>query len=184
MSNASKIVYAIAFQLGWFICIMAGSTLGFIYTAVFILAHFIFIKLTQHKALWFKESLWLLVVFIGGLIVETLIFSAGFLYSGSAPGFLDKLIFPPLWLLSLWLLFALALRTCLSFVFRKPKLTYMISVIAIPLNYYAGTQLNEDVNLNSPYILSLASISLLWVFLLWCLIQIKQYYFEDTFNAR
>lgn len=184
MSNASKIAYALAFQLGWFACIMAGNTLGVVYTTVFISAHFIFLKLKLNKVLWFKESLWLLVVFISGFIVETLIFSAGFLYLKTPPIFFDHLILPPLWLLNLWLLFALALRTCLSFVFTAPKLTYLISTIAIPLNYYAGTQLNDDVNLNSPYLLSLALISLLWVFLLWCLIQTKHYCFEDIFNAR
>lgn len=184
MSNTSKIAYALAFQLGWFVCIMAGNTIGFLYTAAFISAHFIFLKRRLTKVSWFKENLWLLVVFISGLLVETIIFSAGFLYLKTPPTFFDHLILPPIWLLNLWLLFALALRTCLSFVFTAPKSTYLIATIAIPLNYYAGTQLNADVNLNSPYILSLALISLLWVFLLWCLVQVKHYCFEDIFNAR
>jgi hypothetical protein len=184
MSSTRKIAYAIAFQIGWFICIMAGNTPALIYTIAFISAHFIFLKLALNEVLWFKESFWLLVVLIGGFILETLIFSAGFLYSDSAPGFFDNLIFPPLWLLSLWLLFALALRTFMSFVFSAPKLSYLISTIAIPLNYYAGTQLNPDVNLNNPYILSLALISTLWVILLWFLVQAKHYCFEDIFNAR
>lgn len=184
MSNASKIAYALAFQIGWFVCVLAGNTLGFAYTAAFISAHFIFLTLSLNKVLWFKESLWLFVVFTGGLILETLIFSAGFVYLKTTPIFFDHLVLPPLWLLNLWLLFAIALRTCLSFVFTSPKLTYLLSIIAIPLNYYAGTQLNTDVNLNNPYTLSLALISLLWVVLLWCLIQIKHYCFEDIFNAR
>ena len=183
MSSTSKIAYAIAFQIGWFICIMAGNTPALIYTIAFISAHFIFLKLALNEVLWFKESFWLLVVLIGGFILETLIFSAGLLYSDSAPGFFDNLIFPPLWLLNLWLLFALALRTFMSFVFSAPKLSYLISTIAIPLNYYAGTQLNSDVNLNNPYILSLALISALWVILLWFLVQAKHYCFEDIFNA-
>jgi hypothetical protein len=184
MSSTSKIAYAIAFQIGWLVCIMVGNTLGIAYTLAFILAHFVFLNITLKKVLWFKEILWLLVVFAGGFFLETLIFSAGFLYSKTPPIFFNHLIIPPMWLLNLWLLFALALRTCLSFVFAVPKLTYLISTIAIPLNYYAGTQLNTDVDLNSPYIISLALISLLWVFLLWCLIQTKRYCFEDIFNAR
>lgn len=184
MSHSSKIVYAIAFQIGWFICIMARKELVFAYTAIFIFAHVIFLKVNLNKVLWFKEILWLLIVFMGGFILETLVFSAGFLYSKTPPIFLDNFIVPPAWLLSLWVLFALALRTCLAFIFSTPKATYLISIIAIPLNYYAGTQLNTDVNLNHPYILSLAFISLLWVFLLWCLIQAKRYCFEDIFNAR
>jgi len=184
MSHASKIVYALAFQIGWFVCIMGWNELVFAYTTSFVLAHFIFLKRTLTKVLWLKESLWLFIVFIGGLILETIVFSAGFLYSKTLPIFFDAIILPPVWLLNLWVLFALALRTCLSFVFSAPKITYLISIITIPLNYYAGTQLNADVNLNNPYILSLALISLLWVFLLWCLIQTKRYCFEDIFNAR
>jgi hypothetical protein len=124
------------------------------------------------------------MVFVGGFLLETLTFSAGFLYSKTQPNFFDRLVFPPLWLLNLWLLFAVALRTCLSFVFTAPRITYCISVVAIPLNYYAGAQLNAEVDVNSPYILSLALISLQWIFLLWCLIQTKHYCFEDIFNAR
>lgn len=184
MSNTSKVAYAVAFQIGWFICIMAENTPGLIYTAVVISAHLIYLQIILNKALWLKECLWLVVVFLAGCALETLTFSAGFLYLETPPIFFDHLILPPIWLLNLWLLFALALRTCLSVIFLTPRLTYLISLIAIPLNYYAGTQLNADVNLNSPYFLSLALISVLWVFLLWCLIQVKQYYFEDIFNAR
>jgi hypothetical protein len=183
MSRASNIAYAIAFQIGWFFCIMAGNALVFTYMAIFIAAHFIFLNISLIKVLWFKEILWLLVIFMAGFTLETLVFSAGFLYSKSPPVFLDNLIFPPVWLLSLWVLFAIALRTCLAFVFSAPKITYLISVAVVPLNYYAGAQLNTDVNLNTPYILSLACISLLWVFLLWCLVNTKRYFFEDIFNA-
>ena len=184
MSNTSKFAYAVAFQLGWFVCIMAGNSLAVVYTFLFIVAHSIFLKLTLNKVLWFKEILWLLTVFIGGCIVETLVFSGSFLYIKAPSAFFEYLIFPPIWLLTLWLLFALALRTCLSFLFNSPKLTYLMTAIAIPLNYYAGTQLNTEVNLNNPYVLSLAIISLQWILLLWCLIKIKHYYFEDIFNAQ
>jgi hypothetical protein len=184
MSNSSKIAYAIAFQLGWFICIMAGNTIGFFYTIIFVAAHFFYLKTALNRVLWFKESLWLLIVFIGGFLLETLTFSAGFLYSRTQPVLFDHLTLPPLWLLNLWLLFAVALRTCLTFVFTSPRITYYISAVAIPLNYYAGAQLNADVDVNHPYILSLALISLQWIFLLWCLIKIKNHCFEDIFNAR
>ncbi len=184
MSSASKLAYAIAFQIGWFVCILGSSSFGLVYTGLLISAHFIFLKITLNKVLWAKEILWLILVLSGGLIIETLIFSAGFIYSEVPSIFFDNLIFPPVWLLTLWLLFGVALRTCLSLVFIAPKFSYLISVIAIPLNYYAGTQLNTDVDLNSPYTLSLALITLMWVFLLWCFMQAKLYYFEDIFNAR
>jgi Protein of unknown function (DUF2878) len=184
MSSTSKIAYAVAFQIGWFVCILGDKDSVIAYTLGFVAAHFIFLKITLNKILWLKESSWLLLVFISGGLLETLVFSAGFLYSSSSHLYFDHIVPPPVWLLCLWLLFALALRTFMSFVFSAPKITYLTSTIAIPLNYYAGAQLNSDVNLNSPYILNLALISVLWVVLLWCLVQAKHSYFEDIFNAR
>jgi hypothetical protein len=184
MSNTSKLIYALAFQIGWFVCIMGGDKASLFYTVAFVAAHFCFLKITLERCLWLKESLWLLLIFLSGAILETLSFSAGFLYSNTSVIFFQQPIFPPLWLISLWLLFALALRTCLSFVFKKPKLTYLLCTIAIPVNYYAGAKLNSDVDLSPPISFNLSLITVLWIFLLWCLIHTKRFWFEDMFNAR
>lgn len=183
MSTTSKIIYAIAFQLGWFVCILAGNWISLGYAIVFLGLHLGFVSRTTENFSPRKEALWIILVFAFGLILETISFSAGFLYSNTPVNLFERLQLPPLWLLNLWILLSIALRTCLSFLFYKPKLAYLLFSIAIPLNYYAGAKLNLDVSVNSPYTLSLALITLLWIGLLWFLIHIRHYYFGDIFNA-
>ena len=187
MSTTSKLIYAIAFQVGWFVCIFSGNWTSLAYSVSFLTIHF-WILAQKNKHLYFylwlrKEVLWISIVVIGGFILETLSFSAGFLYSDTPSNLFDRLIFPPLWLLNLWLIFAIALRTCLSFIFYKPTVTYLLTCICIPLNYYAGAKLNNHVTIGSPYTLNLALIALIWIALLWFLIHLKRRYFEDIFNA-
>jgi hypothetical protein len=183
MLTTRKLIYAIAFQVGWFVCILTGNWVSLAYTVLFLAFHFFFLKYKAHSTLLRKEALWIASVFVGGLILETLSFSAGFLYAQTPSNLFAQLILPPIWLLNLWLVFAIALRTCLSFIFYKPKVSYLVSSVAIPLNYYAGVELNNNVAISNPYSLSLALITLMWIVLLWLLTQLKRYYFEDIFNA-
>lgn len=180
MNAIAKFFYAIAFQVGWFVCVATSTFLSFIYTIAFAS---IYIGLTKrHSTPLKKELLWIAAVLSLGFVLETISFSVGFLVS-TTPIKFGVIVLPPFWLLNLWVLFAVALRTCLSFVFEKPVLTYLVSSVAIPINYYAGAALNEDVAVNDPYLISLGLISVLWVSLLWLLNSLKRYYFGDIFNA-
>lgn len=189
MSNISKLVYALAFQAGWFVCILAGNFASLVYTALFLIAHFGFLTKLYLLApkdiprFMRKEALWVMIVLSFGLIVETLFFSAGFLYIDKAQPFLNQLVLPPTWLLCIWVIFSLALRSCLSFLFYKPTLSYLACIIFVPVNYYAGAKLNNQVDINEPYFLSLALMTIIWIICLWCLIHIKRRYFEEIFNA-
>lgn len=182
MSATSKLIHAVAFQVGWFICILGGNWFSLTYTIIFLAAHFWF--LSHKKTCLKKEALWLLLVFVSGFILETISFSNKFLYSLTPTVIYKYLIIAPLWMLNLWILFALALRTFLSFIFIKPNITYLITCVAIPLNYYAGAELSTNVSINNPHALSLALITLMWIALLWFLIKLKSGYFEDIFDAR
>lgn len=183
MSKTSTLIYAIAFQVGWFICILTGNWASLVYAIGFLAGHFWFLAYKNSYFLLKKEVLWISVVFSCGLVIETLFFTAGLLYSQIPSNLFEHLIFPPLWLLNLWLIFAIALRTCLSFIFYKPKVTYLLTCLCIPLNYYAGAKLNGSVVINNPYPLSLTLITLLWIVLLSFLNYLKRHYFESIFNA-
>lgn len=181
MNSATKFAYALAFQVGWFVCVATSNTLSVIYTLAF--ATLYLEQARRHKASLQKELLWIALVVSLGFVLETISFTAGFLFNSDAVKF-SAITLPPFWLMNLWVLFAVALRTCLSFVFKKPVLTYFMSSVAIPVNYYAGAALNETVAVNNPYLISLGLISVLWVSLLWLLNSVKCVYFEDIFNAR
>ena len=183
MFNISKLVYALAFQAGWFVCIMAGNFTSIFYTVLFVFGHFWFLARKSSPLFLHKEILWVIIVFCLGLAVETIYFSAGFLYTDAPKKLFDELLLPPVWLLCIWIIFSLALRTCLSFLFYKPALSYLTCFVFVPVNYYAGAKLNNEVDINEPYVLSLALMTLIWISLLWCLIQIKRHYFEEIFHA-
>lgn len=183
MFNISKLVYALAFQAGWFACIMAGNFASIIYTALFLLGHFFYLARKNSLIFLRKEMLWVITVFCLGLVVETIYFSAGFLYTDAPKNLFAGLVLPPIWLLCVWLLFSLALRTCLSFLFYKPALSYLTCLLFVPINYYAGATLNNEVDINEPYFLSLALMTLIWILFFWCLIYLKRHYFEEIFNA-
>lgn len=181
MKTWANVLYALGFQLGWFVCIVTTDLLSILYSIAFSGTYLVLALRSGHSLKY--EVLWITCVISLGFLIETIAFSAGFLYSAT-PRLIGFISLPPLWLLSLWILFAVALRTCLGFLFNNPKLTYFASSIAIPLNYYAGAALNTDVAVNTPYALSLGAISALWIAVLWILVNLKRFYFEDRFNAR
>lgn len=183
MFNISKLIYAVAFQAGWFVCILAGNLASLIYTLFFLVAHFWSLSYRNSHLSIRKEVLWVIIIFCLGVAVETIYFSAGFLYTEAPKKLFDGLLLPPIWLLCIWIIFSLALRTCLSFLFYKPALSYLTCLLFVPLNYYAGAKLNNEVDINEPYFLSLALMTLIWILFLWCLIYIKRHYFEEIFNA-
>jgi hypothetical protein len=53
----------------------------------------------------------------------------------------------------------------------------------VPINYYVGAELNNDVFLAESYLLSLTLITLMWILFLWCSASLKRKYFEELFNA-
>jgi hypothetical protein len=194
MSGVTKLVYAITFQIGWFVCIMAGNIASLSYAALFLMAHLWFVarqktSFSSHEETLNRELTWILLIVAFGFAIETISFYQGFLYFETSQSiqshenFYEKILLPPLWLLSVWLMFAVALRTCLAFIFQRPVISYLLSVIFVPINYYAGANLNPTVALNQPYFLSLALITLLWLIFLWCIVQIKHHYFEDIFSV-
>ena len=194
MSNTSKLVYAIAFQVGWFVSIMSGNLLSSIYAGIFLAAHLWYFTKPKHNFFIYsdilkKEISWILIVLILGLLIETISFSESFIYfkTEASPHiphkFFEHFILPPLWLLNLWLIFAIALRTCLSFLFNNQIITYALCIIFVPFNYYAGANLNNTVSINQPYFISLALITFLWLLFFKCMLKIKQHYFEEPLNA-
>jgi len=183
MPKIAILIYASMFQVGWFVCILAGNLAGLFYTTLFLAGHFVFLlRNNPHLALR-KEVLWVMIVLCFGATVETIYFSAGLLYTDEPKKLFDLLLLPPIWLLCIWVIFSLALRTCLSFLFYKTTLSYLACLIFVPLNYYAGAKLNNEVDINEPYFLSLGLMTLIWILCLWCLIRIKRRYFEEIFKC-
>ena len=183
MSTISNLFYALVFQAGWFVCIMAGSCAAFLYTLIFLTIHFLFVFHRNTKSFARKEILWIVTISGFGLLIEIISFSFGLLYNKDKEILFSYLSLPPLWLLCIWITFSLILRTCLAFLFTKPLISYLLLLVFVPVNYYAGAELNKDVAINEPYLLSLSLITLMWLLFFWCSNYLKRRYFEELFNA-
>jgi hypothetical protein len=179
----NMLIYAVAFQVGWFICILMGNLVGIVYTFVFLTCHCWFLVRDNRRAFLGKEVLWILLIASLGSIVEIISFSSGLLYmrAQEAPSF--DLLLPPIWLSCIWIIFAIALRTCLSFLFNNLTLSCFLCVIFVPINYYAGVNLNHEVAINDPIFLNLTLITFIWVLFLCCITYLKKHFFEEICNA-
>jgi|GEM_PF-136450 len=193
MINVNQIIYAVTFQVGWFICVKGYNLTALIYTIVVLALHCLHLWWTHNSAvknpvsynkfkLTLTEGAWLFIITSFGVALETASFSAGLLYSLAPVAPFKHLILPPLWLICLWLLFAMLLRNSLYVLLSKPKVTYLLTLIFVPLNYYSGAQLNPLVKINTPYFFNLTFIALMWIIFFACLIPIKNAYFKDLFN--
>ncbi|MES2822999.1 MAG: DUF2878 domain-containing protein [Pseudomonadota bacterium] len=176
-----KIFNAIGFQVGWFVCVTTSNLLSLTFTTIFLAIHLLLIRFYSKEFFLKKEIYWLLIILTIGFLVEMLLFSLGILYEEIQTPYLTYFITSPLWIICLWVLFATALRISLAFLFNRPLLAYLATALMAPWSYFAGSHLNEQVDINKPILLSLAIISMVWVFALWIITHIKHFYFEDIF---
>ncbi|RYY75144.1 MAG: DUF2878 domain-containing protein [Gammaproteobacteria bacterium] len=183
MSTLGQLVYALAFQVGWFVCITMGNLASILYALVFLICHLSFMAHKHSGKHIGKEILWIIVISCLGLIIETIYFSTGLLYIETQKHLYHRFVLPPLWLICIWVMFSLALRTCLAFLFNKRISTYLICMVFVPINYYAGANLNTQVNINEPFVFSLVLLTLVWLLFWWTLSHVKKSYFEELFNA-
>ena len=132
----SKIINFILFQLVWFVCIL-GAAINETYTAVafsllLILFHF---YLAKDK----KNELKILLVasIIGFLFDGFLLKSELVLYTNHGWSYSVT----PLWIIVLWMGFAITLNSSLSWLKKKIKLSIVFGAIGGPLAYLAGEKL-------------------------------------------
>lgn len=184
MPKINSIIYAVAFQAGWFVCVMSGNVLSMTYAFSFLCLHLWLLHRFQNPFNLKKEMSWLLVIVCSGIAIETIFFSTGFLYATAHTATFGRVILPPIWLIGLWLIFAIAMRTSLSFLFKKPWLSCLLIAVTIPLNYKAGAVLNNTIGINPPYSVSLGLITVVWVTFLVFIVEVKRHFFEDIFNDR
>jgi hypothetical protein len=141
---------ACLFQLGWWVCVLGGSLAAVAYTALLLAIHIAFIMHNKN------ELILILTVALTGVFVDSSLLVTGVL-KGS--GF-----FPPLWMCSLWLLFATTLLHSLHWLKSYPVLTVIFSAIAGPASYWAGVELTA-IEFTVPVYQAMLILAALWAFL-------------------
>lgn len=162
---------AIQFQIAWPVCVLVGSPL--------IVAAFTVANLWLHTfyvANLPRESGWLVSAWSAGALLDLAVFRSGLLINS------DGSIWPPFWLLCLWLNFALAVRYCFAFLQKNLLLASALGAVAGPFSYFVGSALNGQVSLMQPPAQTLIALALIWAVFLPFLVRLARLF--DTVEAR
>jgi hypothetical protein len=124
-----QIANAALFQIGWFACVLGGSSYWLLIPVGILVLHLLWISS------WASEG-WLLVcvMALGTLLDSVLIMLGVFGFDSSGP-----LI--PLWLMVLWPLLGTTLNHCLAWTARPWWRASLLGAIGGPMSYYAGSKL-------------------------------------------
>ena len=145
----------VAFQLGWFACVLGAANalpwLGPVVVAAVVSLHLA----TARRPL--PELYLVLAAMLLGLVVDSLLLATGWLnYSVGLwlPGF------APYWIVAMWALFATTLNVSMGWMRGRPVLTVLMGAVGGPLSYLAGEKLGA-IELTHP-IPALAALALAW----------------------
>ncbi len=151
-----KLKNAIFFQIIWFACVV-GSAHDLVWPAFLCCAAFVFWQLMpQHRH---PNDLTLIVIAcIIGLIIDSAWIHLGFLqYKHTFP----HPSISPLWIIILWVAFALTINHSLSWLKKHPILPTLMGIIGAPFSYIAGEKLGA-INVASTPIIFLSCLALAW----------------------
>lgn len=140
---------ALVFNIAWLACVLGGSVVALPVTLLVIAVHLKFFSTR------IQEALLIAIIIVVGLVVDSLLLRTGLLI---AP---DKSLWPPLWLVCLWGLFATTMNHSLRWFQSHLIASVVMGGIAGTLTYVAGTRLT-DFSLKAPLPFTLMAIVVLW----------------------
>ncbi|WP_373565903.1 DUF2878 domain-containing protein [Microbulbifer okhotskensis] len=149
------IVNALLFDIAWPLCvIVAKAWLIIPFTILNLLIHLKFVA-NLHG-----EPLWLACILFWGVSIDSVLFHLGVLRNESGSPW------PPLWLIFLWLNFAMTLRYSLVFLQKNLWLAAILGGFFGPFSYFTGALLNGTVELHQPLWQSLGILCVIWAVIL------------------
>ncbi len=127
----------VAYQAFWFACVM-GAEHGSLWSAPLALACFIPLRfIIGTRTRWREDLLHMLTVGALGFLVDSG-FAATGLMSYAAPW--PSAALAPLWIVMIWLAFALTLRDGLGFLHERPLLAGILGAVGAPLSYLGAAR--------------------------------------------
>lgn len=127
-------VNIIAFQIGWFACVLGGandlSWLGALIGIIILALH---IRISQNKGF---ETQLIMMAMMMGLVFDSIPKSLGWIMF-TPVDFWPNALSPP-WMVMLWGLFATTMNMSLSWLKNKLRLAFILGAIAGPLTYWSG----------------------------------------------
>ena len=144
-----KLVNALLFQSGWFICVLGGNSYWLLGALAILLGHLAW------YGTWKSEGRLMVLAFVLGALVDGQLRVMGVL-TFAETGFLA-----PLWMGLLWPLLAMTLGHCLAWTARPLWLAALLGAVSGPLSYYAGAQL-AGVGMPLGLITTAAILAAIW----------------------
>ena len=155
-----QVISIVIFQLGWFSCVVGGSTFALLTLPIWLVAHFYFIDLRQ------GEKYFIAIATIIGIFVDSLLIAWNVIQLPTGQ------IYCPPWLAILWLLFAISFNHALAWLKHYSRLIAIgFGIVGGPLSYYIGHQLNAIIL--SPLTTDLSILAIVWGTLMWLLSQLR-----------
>jgi hypothetical protein len=131
---------AIAFQLGWFACVLGGANqLPWLGTLVAVLIVYWHLKKAQHPG---REVALLAMVGVMGALWDSLLVAIGWLDYPSGTLLSNT---APHWIVAMWVLFASTLNVSLRWLRGRWTLATLLGAVSGPLAYYGGAKLGGVV---------------------------------------
>ena len=131
---------AIAFQLGWFACVLGGANqLPWLGTLVAVLIVSWHLNQAPHPG---REFALLAAVGALGALWDSLLVAVGWLDYPSGTLLSNT---APHWIVAMWVLFASTLNVSLRWLRGRWMLAMLLGAVAGPLAYYAGAELGGVV---------------------------------------
>jgi len=173
ISRIDIVINFIAFQIGWFACVLLAAADLPEYGALIAIS-IVIIHLMRVNEPVKNMQLMLLVTFIGGLWDSVLtsqgifVFDSGMFVSGMAP----------YWIFMMWLMFSSTLTITFRWLYGRYWLSMVLGVVFGPLTYMAGEALGAVVIPQS--ILASVVIAAGWAILMPLFIKISEIYDENN----
>lgn len=170
MSNALKnnIINFFALQVNWFVAIY-GASKGVIWPCILITALFAWWQLNEKRRHPNDVRVIICAIFIG-MTLDSLWQFAGLVQFVSSP--LAPLT--PIWLLMLWITFALTFNHSLSWLKPKTLLATLLGFIFSPLTYWGGSRLGGMIYLENIWLVS-AILGIAWAIVMYVLMHQANY---------
>lgn len=145
----------IAFQVGWFACVLGGAN-GWPWLGALVATAVIALHLYQAA----RPRAELTLIALSGLLgfgADSLLTGLGLLHFPSGQ-FHDRLA--PYWMVAMWLMFATTFNVSLRWLKPRLGLAALLGAVGGPLAYYAGARL-DGVSFDDP-LTSLAAVAGMW----------------------
>ena len=151
-----KLLNAILFQITWFACVL-GAANQLIWPGIICCTGFA-IWQPQAKRRHSSDLTIVWYSIIAGLIIDSSWIKLGFFnYQSPWP----HVAIAPIWIIALWLSFALSINHSLSWLKSHPILPTTMGLIGAPLSYWAGHKLGA-LEFITPPAYSLSCLGIVW----------------------